>query len=113
MLRLTPQERLVLLFCALAILSGSVLHGASSAFPWFKDMMHLIDGDGVYPKMDINTATAQELATIPYLGDATAQRIIEYRTKRGKIVSLRELLAVKGIKEFLPEHEAAFKSLSQ
>ena len=98
MLRLTPQERLVLLFSALAILSGSILHYAST-LPGLNGLMHLIDGDRVYPKKDINTATYEELITIPYIGDSTAQRIIEYRTNRGKISSLRELLAIKGIKE--------------
>ncbi len=44
----------------------------------------LIHGDPVLlpQRIDPNTATQAELARIPHIGDATAQRIIQYRESR-------------------------------
>jgi competence protein ComEA len=50
-------------------------------------------------KININTATAKELALIPGVGPVTAQSIIAYRKKNGKFKSAKDLLNVKGIGE--------------
>lgn len=47
--------------------------------------------------ININTATALELATLPNIGDVIAQRIVDYRTKHGPFQSLGELTEVEGI----------------
>lgn len=49
--------------------------------------------------ININTATAKELESIPDIGPATAKLIIEYRNEYGTIVSFSELLSIKGIGE--------------
>jgi competence protein ComEA len=49
--------------------------------------------------LDLNTATAEQLDTLPGVGPATAQRILDFRTKRGRIRSVTELLDVPGIGE--------------
>ncbi len=48
-------------------------------------------------KVNVNTATAAELQTLPGIGQVTAQRIIEYRTSEGAFGSPADLLKVKGI----------------
>ena len=48
-------------------------------------------------KVNINTATAQELSTLPGIGEVIAQRIIEYRETEGPFQSINDLLNVKGI----------------
>ena len=48
-------------------------------------------------KIDINTATVEDLMIIPGIGEVTANNIIEYRTKHGKFAKIDELLDVKGI----------------
>jgi competence protein ComEA len=48
-------------------------------------------------KININTATAEELMTIKGIGKTLAARIIEHRQKVGKFNSLEELKDVKGI----------------
>jgi len=53
--------------------------------------------DEVIGRVNINTATAEELSSIPGIGKVTAQRIIEYRRKYGKFYSINDLLKVKGI----------------
>ena len=50
-------------------------------------------------KININTASAKELALIPGVGPVTAKSIISYRKKNGKFKSTKDLLNVKGIGE--------------
>ena len=49
--------------------------------------------------VNLNTATATEIATLPGIGAATAQRIVEHRTKNGNFKKIEELMHVKGIGE--------------
>jgi|GEM_PF-2869547 len=48
-------------------------------------------------KVNINTATAEELAKLPHVGAKAAQRIVEYRTAHTTFKSVDELRNVKGI----------------
>jgi comEA protein len=48
-------------------------------------------------KINLNTATAEELDLLPGVGKATALAIIEYRTKHGKFRTISELDKVSGI----------------
>lgn len=50
-------------------------------------------------KVNINTATVSELETLPGIGPAKAQAIIEYRTQFGPFSSVEELINVSGIGE--------------
>ena len=52
-------------------------------------------------KVNLNTATVDELQTIPGIGPAMAKRVVEYRTKAGKFTKIEDILNVKGIGEKL------------
>lgn len=49
--------------------------------------------------LDLNRATAQELTTLPGIGEVLAQRIVDYREAHGPFRSVEELIAVEGIGE--------------
>ena len=50
-------------------------------------------------RININTATSQELQTLRGIGPAMAQRIIEYRQTSGRFSTVDDLTNVKGIGE--------------
>lgn len=50
-------------------------------------------------KLDVNTATAAELAALPELGEKTAAAIVAFREANGPFRSLEDLMAVKGVGE--------------
>ena len=47
--------------------------------------------------LNINTAATEELQTLPNIGEATAQRIVDYRTQHGDFANVDALQNVKGI----------------
>lgn len=57
-------------------------------------------GDGL---VDLNTADQAALETLPRIGPALAQRIIDWRDENGRFQSVDDLLAVPGIGEKLLE----------
>lgn len=54
-------------------------------------------GDGTSPPVNVNSAAATELETLPGIGPAMAQRIVEWRTEHGRFESVDQLTDVPGI----------------
>jgi competence protein ComEA len=50
-------------------------------------------------KVNLNTATAEQLQTLPGIGPALAKTIIEHRSKNGKFNKIEEILNIKGMGE--------------
>lgn len=57
-------------------------------------------GDG---RIDLNTADVSALDTLPRIGEAMAQRIVDWREANGRFTSVEDLLAVAGIGEKMLE----------
>ena len=53
-------------------------------------------GSSISP-VNLNTATAEQLDTLPGIGPVTAQAILDWRTQNGSFTSVEELLEVSGI----------------
>jgi competence protein ComEA len=53
----------------------------------------------VQAAVNLNTATAAQLETLPGIGPALAARIIEHRQKNGPFKKIEELMNIKGIGE--------------
>ncbi len=67
---------------------GSLAAGASTAAP-----------DATGALVNLNTATLDQLDTLPGVGPVTAQKILDWRTAHGAFSSVDELLEVDGIGE--------------
>lgn len=50
-------------------------------------------------KVNLNTATVQQLEALPGVGPVLAQRIVDYRQRKGRFISIRQLMEVEGIGE--------------
>ena len=50
-------------------------------------------------KVNINTASVEQLAALPGIGEKLAARIVEQRQKSGSFKSVQELMTVRGIGE--------------
>lgn len=57
------------------------------------------EAGGISKKVNINQAKQSELETLPGIGEAMANRIIEYREQNGKFQKIEDLKNVKGIGE--------------
>ncbi len=71
------------------VVPGRGVAGAAAAAP--------AAGSSPSAPLDLNTATAEQLDTLPGIGPVTAQKILDYRQAHGPFRSVAELEGVRGI----------------
>ena len=76
-------------FLALLLVLGAVIPPVAAAPPQ----------PAAGEKVNINTASVEDLTTLPGVGKAYAERIVEYREKNGPFKKVEDLLNVRGIGE--------------
>ncbi len=122
LLNFTPQEIRALLLLLIALLVGSGITLYKRNHPQFAPELVMEKNDptnvslmqptplvnkeeaenqpgsfGQTAKINVNQATASELETVPGLGPALSQRIVEYRKVKGPFPKLDDLVKVRGI----------------
>ena len=112
----TRQERAVILFLLFALIVGSgiaLLKKRNSGFapeliPLSSQRAEVKGKVGessrvsftpVHKKVNINTASPEELQSLPGIGPSLARRIIEYRSINGRFRRVEEIKKVSGIGE--------------
>jgi len=76
-------------------LAGRLKDGEQVKVPFLKGTA----GSTVIPRTNLNTATVEELETIPGFTSAFAQEVIDYRTNFGGFQNIREIVEVLGMSE--------------
>ena len=99
---------------AIGIFIGGQTRGAILRVP--SEPAHGIeapDDSGVNPssKIHLNTATEEELMTLPSIGEKRAKAIVQYREDIGGFQSLYQLEGVKGIGEKILEQILPYLTL--
>ena len=84
---MTPSLRWIGAFLALALILGAALPPAAAAPAPSAE------------KININTASSDDLTALPGIGKAYADRIVQYREKNGPFKKVEDLLNVQGIGE--------------
>ena len=110
-MKISKEEGVIALIASLfvAFTAGWVLHGASSAQPIRVETERMLTAavtampvPTAEPKgrpIDLNTATAEELQSLPGIGEKRAADIIADREKNGPYRFPEEITRVKGIGE--------------
>ncbi len=119
-LALTKTERNVILFLVTTMMLGAVIRLYQATFPALPQFDYRTsdstfaalsaapeDSVNVVPtsmrtgkesgKLNINTATEQQLMDLPGIGEVTAERILKYRKETGRFTTIEDLRAIKGI----------------
>lgn len=80
-------------------LARLVTDGEQLAVPAVGEVPASAPGTAADGRVDLNTADVATLDTLPRIGPAMAQRIVDWRETNGPIRSVEDLLAVSGIGE--------------
>jgi len=108
---LEKQEKIIITILSALLVAGSLLLYTRHSGPFagftvikgaLKEETPLSDIGAMLDearKVNINTASREELLSVPGIGEKTAEKIREYRDEHGDLESLDDLVHVEGIGE--------------
>jgi comEA protein len=85
------KSRKTLIACVLTLCLGMTLSSVS--------IMAQKAAPAATEKISLNSATVEQLQTLPGIGPSIAKSIVEHRTKIGKFSRIEEVMNVKGVGE--------------
>ena len=91
MLILTDHEKKVVHFLLLVLGAGMLLECSFRLFPLWGRALSIISNDTFYPKVNVNTASLNELVAVPHIVPSTAKRLIVARSAGGRFHSPDDL----------------------
>ncbi len=91
MFELTDQEKRVALFVCLVLGLGTAAELSFKLFPDWRGAVSIVGNDAFFPRVNVNTASPEELEAVPHIGPVTARLIIEARSANGPLRSLDDL----------------------
>lgn len=108
MTRLERLERTIAIVLIAALILGITVSVVRKFRPPVKVKIGRFDAEGYKSsggrfaipggeKIDINSASAEDLMKIRGIGSAIAGRIVEYRVQNGRFASIEEIKKVKGV----------------
>ncbi len=80
---------------AVVVVLASPLSPATAGPEWPGPVQD--QNENVLKPIDVNTATAEELQSVPGIGETLAKRIVEFRQEHGPFEKVDDLLNVRGI----------------
>ena len=91
MLNLTDQEKKVVLFVLLVFGAGAALELFFKLVPSSQRTLSIVGSDAFYPKVNVNTASFDDLVAVPHIGPSMAKRIVDARSAGGPFRSAEDL----------------------
>ncbi|MEW6619059.1 MAG: helix-hairpin-helix domain-containing protein [bacterium] len=98
------EQRVVLFLIASALIASGILivthiqgENALSKIEVVHSAFEVFSEETIPDKVNINTASLEDLMTLPRIGSVTSNRIVEYRRMHGKFKSVEEITKVKGV----------------
>jgi predicted DNA-binding helix-hairpin-helix protein len=97
MISFTKEERTVLVFFVLVLAAGTGLNYALKIFPQINHAVLFIENNRPARKVNVNTASYDELLGVRAIGPYTATKILELRAQEGPLLSLDRIQSIGGI----------------
>ncbi len=91
--RFTKEEKMILFTIVIAAAAGVIIKTAFS----YNQKIENVKTTSQKVAVDINNASYEKLRELPGIGGVYAQRIINYRQKKGGFKKPEELINIKGI----------------
>jgi len=93
----TSAERRVIITIVIVVALSALVGTVIKKFPFLRDLTNLLESQELYPRIDVNKASYEQLLDLPYVGEKTARAIVEYRKNIGRFNSIDDLASVKGV----------------